>query len=215
MPCPASSRPGACCPDRSVAGPTELPRPNHSAYRTRRLWASRSRPRCRSEPQPAALSRRSAARQTRPQGQPRAGLPARPALDRHQLGWIAGRAVRLRQERLGRSCHPPARRIAALCCASRVVSHMGGRLRTGHAIGPEAALDSVAVSHPALGLPPLSSNAGLPAAGARLRAARERLGARALEIALELDPTIREHNDQTGSRLLLRDMGILVDEVAN
>jgi len=92
---------------------------------------------------------------------------------------------------------------------------MGDWLGRGHAIGPEAALDSVAVSHPALGLPPLSSNAGLPAAAARLRAARERLGARALEIALELDPTIREHNDQTGIRLLLRDMGILVDEVAN
>jgi hypothetical protein len=81
-------------------------------------------------------------------------------------------------------------------------------------LGEEAALDSVAVSHPALGLPPLDSNAGLPAAAARLRTARVRLGTRALEIALELDPTIREHNDETGIRLLLRDTGILIDEVA-
>ena len=70
------------------------------------------------------------------------------------------------------------------------------------------------MSHPALGLPPLDASSGLPAAAARLRGARERLGARALEIALELDPTISLHNDETGVRLLLRDTDILIEEVA-
>lgn len=70
------------------------------------------------------------------------------------------------------------------------------------------------MSHPALGLPPLDATAGLPAAAARLRAARQRIASRALEIAIELDPTINEHNDETGVRLLLRDMDILIDEVA-
>ncbi len=71
------------------------------------------------------------------------------------------------------------------------------------------------MSHPALGLPPLDSTAGLPQAAARLKAARERIGARALEIAIELDPTISEHNDEIGVRLLLRDTEILIDEVAD
>ena len=71
------------------------------------------------------------------------------------------------------------------------------------------------MSHPALGLPPLDATAGLPAAAARLQAARPRVGARALEVALELDPTICEHNDETGVRLLLRDTEILVDELAD
>jgi hypothetical protein len=70
------------------------------------------------------------------------------------------------------------------------------------------------VSHPALGLPPLDQDAGLPAAAARLRAARGRLGRRALEIALERDPTIRDHNDEAGLRLLLRDTEVLVDLLA-
>jgi hypothetical protein len=71
------------------------------------------------------------------------------------------------------------------------------------------------VSHPALGLPPLDQRAGLPAAADRMRAARARLGTRALQIAIELDPTIRVHNDEDGIRLLLRDTEILVDEVAD
>ena len=77
------------------------------------------------------------------------------------------------------------------------------------------ALDSGAVSHPALGLPPLDPGAGLPAAAARLKAARRRIGARALEVALDLDPTITAHNDETGIRLLLRDTEVLIDEVAD
>ena len=71
------------------------------------------------------------------------------------------------------------------------------------------------MSHPALGLPPLDPTAGLPGAAARLTAARQRIGARALEVALSLDPTIPEHNDETGMRLLLRDTEILIDEVAD
>ena len=71
------------------------------------------------------------------------------------------------------------------------------------------------MSHPALGLPPLDHSAGLPAAAARLRAARARLGTRALEIAIERDPTILVHNDEDGLRLLLRDTEILIDQVAD
>ena len=70
------------------------------------------------------------------------------------------------------------------------------------------------MSHPALGLAPLDQTAGLPAAAARLRAAKGRLGTRALEIALERDPTIRVHNDEDGVRLLLRDTEVLVDLLA-
>ncbi|MGH2513139.1 MAG: hypothetical protein ACRDGQ_10670, partial [Candidatus Limnocylindrales bacterium] len=70
------------------------------------------------------------------------------------------------------------------------------------------------MSHPALGLPPLDPHAGFPAAAARLRAARDRLGRRALEIAIELDPTIPEHNDEDGIRHLLRDTQILIDQLA-
>lgn len=51
-------------------------------------------------------------------------------------------------------------------------------------------------------------------AAARLRAARQRLGTRSLEIALELDHSITVHNDETGLRLLLRDTEILIEEVA-
>ena len=71
------------------------------------------------------------------------------------------------------------------------------------------------MSHPALGLPPLDPTAGLPAAAARLKAARQRIGVRALEVALDLDPTITVHNDETGIRLLLRDTEVLIDEVAD
>ena len=81
--------------------------------------------------------------------------------------------------------------------------------------GRKAALDFGAVSHPALGLPPLDPSTGLPAAAAHLKAARQRLGARALEIAIALDPTINEHNDENGLRLLLRDTEILIDQVAD
>jgi hypothetical protein len=70
------------------------------------------------------------------------------------------------------------------------------------------------VSHPSLGLPPPDLTAGLPAAAARLDAARGRLAVRALEIAVENDPTMRDRYDELGLRRLLRDAETLLERVA-
>jgi Phycobilisome protein len=70
------------------------------------------------------------------------------------------------------------------------------------------------VSHYALGLPDPDMQAGFPDAAARIRDAHARLGARALEVALERDPTIRERLGETGLRALLRDTEIYVERVA-
>jgi hypothetical protein len=69
------------------------------------------------------------------------------------------------------------------------------------------------VAHPSLGLPPTDRTSDLPPAAARVHAARERLAARALEIALDHDPTLRERHDEIAVRRLLRDAGVLVDQV--
>jgi len=71
-----------------------------------------------------------------------------------------------------------------------------------------------AVSHYALGLPGPDMQAGFPAAAERLRAGRSRLGAKALEVALRRDPTMRVRLGETGLRQLLRDTEIYVDRVA-
>jgi hypothetical protein len=55
---------------------------------------------------------------------------------------------------------------------------------------------------------------GFPEAAGRLVRARDRLAARALEVALAADPTLRERYDTVGLRLLLRDAGGAVDELA-
>lgn len=55
---------------------------------------------------------------------------------------------------------------------------------------------------------------GFPEAAGRLVQARDRLAARALEVALAADPTLRERYDALGLRLLLRDAGGAVDELA-
>jgi hypothetical protein len=68
------------------------------------------------------------------------------------------------------------------------------------------------VAHPSLGLPP-SDRTNLPPAAARIHDARERLAARALEIALDRDPTMRERHDEYAMRRLLRDALVLVDQV--
>jgi hypothetical protein len=56
--------------------------------------------------------------------------------------------------------------------------------------------------------------AGFPAAADRLRAASARLSARALEVAIEADPTLRTRYDDVGLRRLLRDLGTYVDRLA-
>ena len=70
------------------------------------------------------------------------------------------------------------------------------------------------MTHPTLGLPPRDLSAGFPAAAERLRAAKARLGSRALEIALERDPSIADRHGELGLRKLLRDTEPLIDRLA-
>ncbi|HYM84361.1 MAG TPA: hypothetical protein VEY67_09450 [Candidatus Dormibacteraeota bacterium] len=70
------------------------------------------------------------------------------------------------------------------------------------------------MSHPSLGLPPSDMSAGHPGAAARLTASKARLGARALEIALDRDPTLATRSSEAGLRHLLRDTDILIDRLA-
>ena len=70
------------------------------------------------------------------------------------------------------------------------------------------------MSHPSLGLPPPDRSAGLPDAGARIRANAERLGARALRVAMDRDATIETRNDEAGLRQLLLDAQLLAERVA-
>jgi hypothetical protein len=71
-----------------------------------------------------------------------------------------------------------------------------------------------AVSHYALGLPATDMRAGFPDAADRIRAAQGRLGPRAVEVALQRDPTIRERLGEDGLRALLRDTEVYVERVA-
>ncbi len=75
-------------------------------------------------------------------------------------------------------------------------------------------LDLGAVTHPNLGSPPPDLSVGFPEAAERLRAARDRIGIRALEVALDRDPTIRERHGEVGMRKLLRDTEIYIDRLA-
>jgi hypothetical protein len=70
------------------------------------------------------------------------------------------------------------------------------------------------VSHPTLGLPPRSLQAGFPDAAARLRAQRAALAIRALEVAVAADPTIRTRFDDLALRNLLKDAEVHVDRLA-
>lgn len=70
------------------------------------------------------------------------------------------------------------------------------------------------VSHPSLGLPPRDLTAGLPDAAARVRTAAPRLAARALEVALDRDASLRERTDDAGLRARLRDAELLAERIA-
>jgi len=71
------------------------------------------------------------------------------------------------------------------------------------------------VSHPSLGLPPIVQTSELPASAVRVTAARDRLAARALEIAVDHDPTLPARYDEIGLRRILRDTAVLVDRVVD
>lgn len=68
--------------------------------------------------------------------------------------------------------------------------------------------------HPSLGLPPLDLTAGFPAATDRIRAAKSRLAARALQVALTESRDMRERHDEAGLRQLLLDAELLAERVA-
>ena len=70
------------------------------------------------------------------------------------------------------------------------------------------------VSHPSLGLPPRSLQAGFPDGAARLRTERSRLAARAIEVAVDADPTFRDSYDEAGLRHLLGDAEVFIDRLA-
>jgi hypothetical protein len=70
------------------------------------------------------------------------------------------------------------------------------------------------MSHPSLGLPPLDLTAGFPAAAARIQENAARLGTRALEVAIDRDPTIRARYDEAGMRHLLHGAQLLAERVA-
>lgn len=69
------------------------------------------------------------------------------------------------------------------------------------------------MSHYSLGLPPTDQISALPPSAARVDAVRERLAGRALEIALDRDPTLRDRHDELAMRRLLRDTSALIDRV--
>jgi hypothetical protein len=70
------------------------------------------------------------------------------------------------------------------------------------------------VSHPSLGQPPRDLGAAFPQAAERLRRERERIGVRALEVAIERDPSMRERHGEVGLRKLLRDTEALIERLA-
>ena len=70
------------------------------------------------------------------------------------------------------------------------------------------------MSHPSLGLPPRDLNAGHPADAAAIRAAAPRLATRALERALDADPTFRERYSDVALRELLSDTEALAERLA-
>jgi hypothetical protein len=69
------------------------------------------------------------------------------------------------------------------------------------------------VSHPSLGLPPRDLTSGDPDAAAFLRRAGARLRTRALETALDLDPTLRDRHDELTRQSWLSDLEAFVDKL--
>lgn len=68
--------------------------------------------------------------------------------------------------------------------------------------------------HPNLGLAPVNMTAGFPGAAAKLRRERASIALRALQAAVEKDPTIETRYDQVGLRRLLRDVELIAERLA-
>ena len=70
------------------------------------------------------------------------------------------------------------------------------------------------MSHPSLGLPPRDTSTGWADVARRIRDNGPQLAARALAVAIERDPTMRERYDEIGLRERLRDAELLAERVA-
>ena len=70
------------------------------------------------------------------------------------------------------------------------------------------------MSHPSLGLPPTDLRPVFPEAFISIREAAPRLAARALEVALERDPTLRQRNDEVGLRGRMHDVELFAHKLA-
>ena len=68
--------------------------------------------------------------------------------------------------------------------------------------------------HPTLGAPPIDFFAAYPDAAERLRANADTIAARAMEAAVDRDPTFTVRYDELGLRHLLRDTTVYLDRVA-
>lgn len=70
------------------------------------------------------------------------------------------------------------------------------------------------MSHPSLGLPPADQRIVHPEAARRVHEGAPRLAARALEVAIQADPTLRDRNDEAGLRARLRDAQLLAERLS-
>jgi hypothetical protein len=70
------------------------------------------------------------------------------------------------------------------------------------------------VSHPSLGRPPVDPLPGSRDAARRIQDAAGTLAARALDTALDRDPTLGQRNDEVGLRERLRDAELLAERLA-
>ena len=70
------------------------------------------------------------------------------------------------------------------------------------------------MSHPSLGLPPRDTSAGHPADAVAIRGAAPRLAVRALERAIDADPSFRSRYADLALRELLADTEALADRLA-
>ena len=70
------------------------------------------------------------------------------------------------------------------------------------------------MSHPSLGLPPADQRIVHPDAARHVLEGASRLAARALEVAIKNDPTLRDRNDEAGLRARLRDAQLLAERLS-
>ena len=70
------------------------------------------------------------------------------------------------------------------------------------------------MSHPSLGLPPRDQRVVHPDAARRIRDGLPLLAARALEVAIQRDPTMRDRYDEVGLRERLHDAQLIGERLA-